>query len=344
MALIPRPTRITRWAESGNQVEPSTEKQEIGWIIEKPPNETMNWIHFEQDTAVQYLLQEVGAEWFIEQPYSATSQVTYNGVRYKSKLANIGKQPDVSPDVWEIAYSDYSLTLDYNNTVNVVNFADKLVYKDEPIFRAKAVGTGYQASAGVTDNVGYNFSNFTTDGLFHNNSPVMLRRGVEVARFEPVASMNENNKKVVTMDVLQAYLQQYKVGDVYITTVNENPSVRLGYGTWVRCAKGRAVVGFSDDTSSSTPDWVKVGGNQHGTYTHTLTLAQLPKMRPETLITRAGTHRTDSDWQYLGEADGHANDGVPDSIGYMKAKEIGGGLAHNIVQPSEVFYLWKRTA
>lgn len=344
MAIITRPTRTIRWSEGGNQTEPATEKQELGWVIEKPPNEVMNWIHFQQDTVSQYLLQEVGAEWYVEQEYSNTSHVSYNGTRYKAKVANIGKQPDISPDVWDIAYSDYSLTTEFNKVLNTTNYANNLVYKDAPIFRKRAVGTSYEALPGVSINDGYSFKDFSGDGLFHSASPVIMKDGLVVARFEPVTDINDTSKKVVTMDVLQQYLQQYKVGDVYITTINENPSSRLGYGTWVRCAKGRAVVGFSDDISSATPDWVKVGGNHFGEYTHTLNVSQIPNIRPETLITRAGTRPSDSDWQYLGESDGHANDGVRDSIGYMKAKELGGGQPHNNVQPSEVFYLWKRTA
>ena len=56
MALVTRPNTDTNWAEGGNTVEPSTEKQELGWTIEKPPNEIMNWIHNKQDKAVQYFL------------------------------------------------------------------------------------------------------------------------------------------------------------------------------------------------------------------------------------------------------------------------------------------------
>ena len=37
------------WAENGNIEQPSNEKVELGWIIEKPRNETMNWLQNRQD-------------------------------------------------------------------------------------------------------------------------------------------------------------------------------------------------------------------------------------------------------------------------------------------------------
>ena len=344
MAIITRPTRTIRWAEGGNQTEPATEKQELGWVIEKPPNEVMNWIHFQQDTVSQYLLQEVGAEWYVEQEYSNTSHVSYNGTRYKAKVANIGKQPDISTDVWDIAYSDYSLTTEFNKVLNTTNYANNLVYKDAPIFRKRAVGTSYEALPGVSINEGYSFKDFSGDGLFHSASPVIMKDGLVVARFEPVTDINDTSKKVVTMDVLQQYLQQYKVGDVYITTTDKDPKEIHGYGTWQRVSEGRSIVGYSSSVTSDTPDWVKIGGNKFGSYTHTLSQNEIPKTRAETLMTRGGNQQTNADWSYLGESDGHANDGVIDSIGYMKSKEFGGGQAHNNVQPSEIFFVWKRTA
>lgn len=345
MPIIQRPNRDVLWSESGNQTEPSTEKQELGWVIEKPPYEEMNWIHYQQDLGQKYLLQRGISEWSASEDYPKDALVQYNGKYYKAILENKGKQPDINPDVWKIAFSDYQLTLDIKNILEVDNYADKLVYKDAPILRKKAIGVGYESNTGVTNTVGYTFKGFSTDGLFHNGVDSIIQKGgVEVARFSPVTDINESNKKVVTMDVLQRYLQQYKIGDLYLTTVSENPRTRLGYGTWEKYGKGRALVGHTDDVSSSSPDWTKVGGGQHGTYTETLTINQIPTMRIETPITRGGKHSSNSDWTWLADSDGHANDGVVDSAGLMKSRPIGGGMSHNNVQPSIVIYVWRRTA
>ena len=330
MAIITRPTRTIRWAEGGNQTEPATEKQELGWVIEKPPNEVMNWIHFQQDTVSQYLLQEVGAEWYVEQEYSNTSHVSYNGTRYKAKVANIGKQPDISPDVWDIAYSDYSLTTEFNKVLNTTNYANNLVYKDAPIFRKRAVGTSYEALPGVSINEGYSFKDFSGDGLFHSASPVIMKDGLVVARFEPVTDINDTSKKVVTMDVLQQYLQQYKVGDLYLTTNRDNPSLTLGYGTWARYAEGRALVGFSSSTSNSIPEWVKNGGQVYGSYDHTLTTEEIPSHSHQYFRDNIGGPTASA---------GGSNKGQMGDT-----TKTGGDKPHNNVQPSIVVFVWKRTA
>ena len=43
------------WAEGGNIEIPSSEKVEEGWVIEKPLNETMNWLQNRQDRMLQYI-------------------------------------------------------------------------------------------------------------------------------------------------------------------------------------------------------------------------------------------------------------------------------------------------
>lgn len=345
MPIVQRPTRDVLWSEGGNQTEPSTEKQELGWIIEKPPYEEMNWIHYQQDLTGKYLFQRGWSEWYVEEDYPISGCVQYNGKYYKALLENRGKQPDINPDSWVIAFSDYQLTLDIKNILEVDNYADKLVYKDAPILRKKAIGVGYESNTGLGNTVGYTFKGFSSDGLFHNGTDSIIQKGgVEVARFATVTNINENNKKVVTMDVLQRYLQQYKVGDLYLTTVAENPSTRLGYGTWEKYGKGRALVGHQDDVTTASPDWTKVGGGTHGSYTETLTINQIPTTRIEVPMTRAGSRPTDADWTWLADSDGHANDGVTDSAGLMKSRPFGGGAAHNNVQPSIVVYVWRRTA
>lgn len=210
MALVTRPNTDTNWAEGGNTVEPSTEKQELGWTIEKPPNEIMNWIHNKQDKAVQYFLQEGISDWNSSQDYSNSSVVKYNKVVYKAKLASKGKQPDTETSVWEVAFAPYSVATDLDKVKNTVNYAAKLVYKEAPVFTATATGTAYLAQVGSQVNKGYSFVGKTTDGLFHNTSPVILKNGVEVARFESLSNQTDSSKKVVTTDWLQSLISTLK--------------------------------------------------------------------------------------------------------------------------------------
>ena len=336
MALVTRPNTDTNWAEGGNTVEPSTEKQELGWTIEKPPNEIMNWIHNKQDKAVQYFLQEGISDWNSSQDYSNSSVVKYNKVVYKAKLASKGKQPDTNTSVWEIAFSPYSVVIDLDKVKNTVNYATKLVYKEAPVFTATATGTAYLAQVGSQVNKGYSFVGKTTDGLFHNTSPVILKNGVEVARFESISNVNESNKKVVTMDILQQYLQQYKVGDLYLTTSADNPTTRLGYGTWVRHAEGRALVGFSSSTSNTIPEWTKAINSTAGTYTHKLTVDEMPRhnhgIKEETGGSVGGGGSVDTSSQTVAP------------INLTVVQDTGGSAEHNNVQPSIVVFVWRRTA
>lgn len=346
MPIVQRPTRDVLWSEGGNQTEPSTEKQELGWVIEKPPYEEMNWIHYQQDLTGKYLFQRGWSEWYVEEDYPISGCVQYNGKYYKALLENKGKQPDINPDSWVIAFSDYQLTLDIKNILEVDNYADKLVYKDDPILRKKVIGVGYESNTGIGNTVGYTFKGFSSDGLFHNGvDSIVQKGGVEVARFATVTNINENNKKVVTMDVLQrkieetiANLLKYKVGDLYVTTNSETPNTILGYGTWVRFAEGRTLVGISS-SSSDNPEWTKYNGGQFGSYEVSLKAENNGKhshgVKVHDAVTSGETNTVSS------------GGGDQASFMFVNNTDIqtsGDGVPHNNVQPSVTVSIWRRTA
>lgn len=336
MALIPKPSVNIRWAEGGNQLEPASEVQELGFVVEKPPYEVVNWLHNKHDTSVAYLYQEGFADWDIETEYSNTSYVKYDGVIYKAKLQNIGKQPDVETDNWEVAFANYQdyldLYQDLQNTKNVSGHAGNLVYKNAPIMTNKAIGTSFSANSGIGTNDGYQFNNHSRDGLFHNGTnPVVLNDGTTVASF----SGNINTpaaKDVVTFDMLQKYLEVFKVGSLYLTINNVNPAVELGYGTWVRYAEGRALVGYSSDVTANTPDWVKQIGRTFGDYTHKLTISEMP----------SHAHPASGGG---GSEGGDYIDTSSESISQVSYTDrTGGDQPHNNVQPSIIVAVWRRVS
>lgn len=119
-----------------------------------------------------------------------------------------------------------------------------------------------------------------------------------------------------------------KVGDIHISIDSSNPSARFG-GTWVRIAKGQAIVGVNEsDTDFSVPE--KTGGEkthaltaaENGPHTHSYTLTNnnnLVSVSPsDTFGTRASG----------GSTTGSSGDGKP----------------HNNLQPFFTLYIWKRTA
>lgn len=338
MALIPKPNVTVRWAEGGNQLEPATEVQELGFVVEKPPYEVVNWLHNKHDTAVAYLYQEGFADWDIETEYSNTSYIKYDGVIYRAKLQNIGKQPDTNPDIWNIAFANYQdyldLYQDLQDTKNVSGHANNLVYKDSPVMTNKAVGTSFSANSGIGTNDGYQFNNHSRDGLFHNGTnPVVLNDGATVASFS--GNINTpSDKDVVTFDMLKRFTQK-PVGSLYFTTNDVNPasSTELGYGVWQRYAEGRAIVGYSSDVSSNTPDWTKQGGRTFGSYTHTLTVDEIPPHSHTFGVTNQDT------------SGGNNADGSSNSISEtVNTSNTGGGKAHNNVQPSIIVFIWRRVS
>lgn len=131
-------------------------------------------------------------------------------------------------------------------------------------------------------------------------------------------------------------LQPYKVGDIYQTTINHSDAAAVaahhGYGTWERFAEGRTLVGLS--TKADDPSDYKTIGNEFGKNEETLTLAQIPNhdhtvdMHSGSINggTRAGTQNTSS------------------SAANIKTNAVGGGEAHNNIQPSKVVGKWLRTA
>lgn len=219
MALVNRPDFSIKWAEAGNVLEPATEKRELGHVVEKPPYEIVNWIENNQDNGIAYVMQEGISDWSLDQDYSATSLVKYDGIVYKAKVASIGKQPDIETAVWEIAFVDYGdyvdLTDDLYNTKNTAGHAANLVYKNSPVMTSRADGTSYKADIGTsltpTDNVGYVFDGKETDGIFHDGDSVVAQKnGAIVAAFDQVQSLTERTDTVVTMSVLQQIIDSIK--------------------------------------------------------------------------------------------------------------------------------------
>lgn len=317
------------WGSNGNIAVPTSEKVDLGWIIEKPPNEVMNWLQNRQDSMLQFINQRGIPTWDSLTEYPVNAYVVRSGTLYRAVSQNIDKDPTLNSAIWNISfatYNDYSnLYDDVQKIKNEDGYLENYVSKQNPVMLGQSKGVGYKNTTGVS-------------GLsFTGNTPQIENDGEVVATFSGTQLMTD----VVTREEVLELLK-IKVGALYLTTDATNPTTTLGYGTWEKYAKGDALIGHSDDISSSTPDWVKVGGGRYGKYSETLTLDQIPTFKAKTPATWAGTKRTDENWQYLSEVNGHANDGVPDSLGIQSSEPIGGGQSHNNVQPSIVIYVWKR--
>lgn len=132
----------------------------------------------------------------------------------------------------------------------------------------------------------------------------------------------------------------YPVGSIYMSLNNVSPEILFG-GTWVQTSQGRGIIGAGTGTDINGVEKTFVAGETGGEYEHTLTVNELPKH----------SHRNS---HYVVGANAPGYGGWEDTIGSASSgssyrasansNETGGGLAHNIVSPHIVFYVWERTA
>lgn len=126
------------------------------------------------------------------------------------------------------------------------------------------------------------------------------------------------------------FLASHPVGSLFETTVSTNPGTLYG-GTWAAWGGGRTPVGVNTaDTSFNTVE--KTGGEK----THILTVAETP----------SHSHRTNDIAVYGQGTTGFnfVSDPNGDWKGHYRISEsVGGGQAHNNLQPYITCYIWKRT-
>ena len=306
------------WASNGDVAVPSSEKVEIGHIVEKPKKEIVNWIENRQDQFMAYINQVGIPEWDSKTTYKANiSFVNRSGTVYRAKSQNRDKDPTLNQDIWEISwatYSDfYNLSNKVENIETVDEYLDFYVSKANPEFTVETKG------------VGYGNADLTSSFNFNNGNPSVKKDDEIIAEF----SGDKSGKDVVTYEDLKELLK-IKIGDLYTTTMNENPSARLGYGTWARFAEGRTLVGFSGSVSNSIPEWVKTQGSEFGEYTHKLTVEEMPKH----------SHSLSG-----GGGSGAYVDTTSEAGAQTRnTDETGGDRPHNNVQPSKVVFIWIRTS
>jgi len=121
----------------------------------------------------------------------------------------------------------------------------------------------------------------------------------------------------------------YKVGDLFLTTRNENPSLRFG-GTWELFGKGKTLVCVDENDND-----FKIVKQTGGEKKHKLTIEEMPKHN------HAGWWRTvnaNGNTYVAGLSD--AYDGV---AGASVASDTGGSQSHNNLQPYITCYIWIRT-
>ena len=321
------------WASNGDVAVPSSEKVEIGHIVEKPKKEIVNWIENRQDQFMAYLNQVGVAEWDSKTTYKANiSFVNRSGTVYKAKSQNIDKDPTLNQDIWNISWATYSDFYNLSNRVvkieNEEGYLDLYVSKANPVMYGEATAPAYLLSNSTEFEIGMS--------LDSENNPTVTKKDNTSVRFKTITDLSSPTNDVVTMEVLLQFIQTYKVGDLYLTTNSGNPSTLLGYGIWQRYGEGRAIVGVS--SRESDPDWTKGVSSIYGEYTHTQTLEELVEHSHEV---GEGSIMPIGSFDRL-YASGDDKTSVADS--YSETKTAGEGKPFNIVQPSVTVFIWMRTS
>lgn len=168
--------------------------------------------------------------------------------------------------------------------------------------------------------------------------------------------------------------EAYKVGDIYITTIGHPSSASVnshhGYGTWVRHAQGRTLVGVSptewvDGVAGSTDNApflknfpTSIMSATLGAFQHTLTEAQMPSHNHVTwnpfnkLSALASEAITEyGQWNsYTANGSDNVNPGrelavmglTSQMLTNATIKTQGGNKPHSIIQPSIIVGMWRR--
>lgn len=326
MAVIPNKPDMNFgiWAENGDIETPSSEKVSSGWDVEKPFKEQMNWVQNRQDRMLQYLNQRGVPEWDSRTDYPKDSYTVRSGVIYKALSQNTDKDPSSNTSIWMVAFATQQSFTNLNAEVSRIKtqsgYLSQYVQVNNPYMNYTCRGVGYSG-------------NNTSKGLFFDWGGNPELRGGGTYNFNGTYDKPNDVLRRSDLDEIIKDALRYKVGDLYITTNLTNPSTILGYGTWVLHAEGRALVGMS--SNASNPDWTKFVGGVAGAYTHTQTVQEMPRHRHGQGIADTGTGRIDG---FSEDAPKYDNFSLSDTL------DAGEGRPFNIVQPSIVVAVWRRTS
>lgn len=155
----------------------------------------------------------------------------------------------------------------------------------------------------------------------------------------PTPSPGDNDTSIASTAFVKAAIDAFMlamnpIGTIKMTTVNTNPGTYIAGTTWAAWGTGRVPVGV--DTGQTEFDTVEETG---GEKTHILTVPEMPAHEHvlSTFLTDTGTGASAPQRVDVAPADKTANTGAG------QGSTVGGGGAHNNLQPYITCYMWKRT-
>ena len=364
--MTAKPNMTNAWAEAGTVATPSASEIQIGWEgNDIPPAEIENFVQNRQDNAIKYIFEQGVVEWDNTTLFPVDAYVKRNGVVYRSLLSDSNKDPLTQPTYWTKAFDDAGSAQAVQDIVDEITdtdgYLDFYVQHSDPTLTTPLTAPKTFASDGIAN--GYKFKSATditaeNSGIVYSSGNVdLVLNGVVKGRITPAMDVNTNDVTLVTTQMLRSVILDFcfPVGCLHITEQTYDPSVRFG-GSWTRVAKGRAIVGRHDGVTSDIPDWVKTAGNQHGEYEVTLAeenmVAHVHNQRASSDATAGNLDKTslvtDTGQSGIGQTIGVTTDSffvtnkAPLTTTEWGGDEDGDTIPLELVQPSEVYNIWKR--
>lgn len=204
------------------------------------------------------------------------------------------------------------------------------------ISKGQTFATGDQVTALKLNNLADN-ATFASGAV--DNVSTQLSGGAIVVKDGGVTTAKLNDGAVTVSKLATDALElAYPVGSIYMNATNAtNPSTLLGFGTWVTFGAGRVLVGI--DSTDNDFDAVGIGTNTNGTTgskTHTLDINEIPEHNHSVTASGGGQYSNFGS-QGLAALTGGTSP-------TFNTNSVGGGEAHNNLQPYIVVHMWKRTA
>jgi hypothetical protein len=148
------------------------------------------------------------------------------------------------------------------------------------------------------------------------------------------ASKISNLDSVLASQVSTILQAVYPVGSIYISHVSTDPNVLFGFGTWIRHANGRVLVGV-DETDGTFASVGATGGEKR----HTLSVSEMPSHSHSWSTSVAfGNESETPSILAAGQA------GTQFGTFAATTTANGSSASHNNLQPYITAYIWRRTA
>lgn len=173
----------------------------------------------------------------------------------------------------------------------------------------------------------------TYDFILKDENKSYLFAELSVSPIVQTSSIISTNPITGAQDTVENILDSFKqyylnkmhpINSIYISTEPTNPATLFG-GTWVAYSPARTLLTTTDASTV---------GSSGGSFTHTLTTAEMGKHTHDLYYTAGVIYTGTKASEY-----GGGSSGTVSATG-----SSGSGKAHNNTQPYEICYMWRRTA